>query len=86
MVSHTTPMNRGCRVEFIQGSNMSLHKSLSGGSKLSGQRNVLTRAERLQRLTEEGRFVEGDPVYGLPKVRTIAVKAKKKKKKEKEEE
>lgn len=65
---------------------MSLHKSLSTGGKLARARNVLTRAERIERLTEEGRFVEGESsVYGLPKVRTIVAKVTKKKKKKEEE-
>ena len=63
---------------------MSLHKSLSTGGKLSRTRNVWTRAERMEKLREEGRYIEGDPVYGLPKVRTV-FKAKGKKKKKKEE-
>ena len=65
---------------------MSLHKSLIPANKLARSRNVLTRAERIERLREEGRFVDGEsPVYGLPKVRTI-VKAIGKKKKKKDEE
>ena len=66
---------------------MSLHKSLSTGGKLSRTRNVWTRAERLARLQEEGRWVDGDSVYNLPKVRTsVKMKAKKKKKEKKEED
>ncbi len=62
---------------------MSLHKSLSSGGKLARTRSVFTRAERIAKLTEEGRFIEGDDVYGLPKVRTtFKVKGKKKKKKD----
>lgn len=65
---------------------MSLHKSLSTGGKLERKRSVFTRAERIEKLMEEGRFVEGDHVYGLPKVRTqIKMKGKKKKKKKEEE-
>lgn len=64
---------------------MSLHKSLSTGGKLARTRNVWTRAERIERLKEDGRFVQGDDVYGLPKVRTV-FKAKGKKKKKKDEE
>ncbi len=65
---------------------MSLHKSLVSGNKMARARSVLSRAERIERLTEEGRFTEGETcVFGLPKVRTI-VKAKKKKKKKDEEE
>lgn len=64
---------------------MTLHKSLAAGGKLIRTRSVLTRAERLERLKGEGRWVEGDDVFGLPKVRTSAIKAGKKKKKEKKE-
>ena len=50
---------------------MSIHSSLRGASSLIGERSVLTRVERLQKLTKEGKFdVEKDSVYGLPKVRT----------------
>ena len=49
---------------------MSLHKSLTTRSKLSRDRNVLTRAERIERLEKDGKFVRGkDSVFGLPKVR-----------------
>ena len=64
---------------------MSLHKSLRTGNQLSRARNVLTRAERVERLKEDGRFTEGTSVYGLPKVRTIVKMAGKKKKKEADE-
>ncbi len=66
---------------------MSLHKSLSSGGKLARTRSVFTRAERIEKLKEEGRFVEGDRVYGLPKVRTsLKAKGKKKKKKDDDDE
>ena len=65
---------------------MSLHKSLSTGGKLTRTRSVLTRAERIERLREEGRFLPGDPVLGLPKVRTIVKARGKKKKKDKKDE
>lgn len=62
---------------------MSLHKSLVSRDKLARKRSVLTRAERLKVLEEDGRWNEGDSVFGLPKVRTfIARKGAKKKKKE----
>ena len=64
---------------------MSIHKSLVQADALRRSRNVLTRAERIKILEEEGRHVEGDSPFGLPKVRTI-VKAKGKKKKKKKEE
>ena len=53
---------------------MSLHSSFSGGSGLSRHRNVLTRAERLERLKAEGRWDKEKGVTGLPKVRNIKVK------------
>ena len=50
---------------------MSIHSSLRGANNLVGERSVLTRVERLQKLAKEGKFdEESDSVYGLPKVRT----------------
>jgi small basic protein (TIGR04137 family) len=65
---------------------MTLDKSLkvSGGTIKS--RNVLTRVERIKRLTEIERWKEGDAVLGIPKTRVIKVSLKKKKKVKKEEE
>ena len=58
---------------------MSIHSSLHGVNTLVGQRSVLTRTERLERLKKEGRFdPETDSPQGLPKVRTnFRVKKKK---------
>ena len=64
---------------------MSIHKSLVPASKLRRHRNVLTRAERLEKLLEEDRRKEEDSVFGLPKVRNIIMRAKKKVKKKDEE-
>ncbi|MFC1781594.1 small basic protein [Planctomycetota bacterium] len=47
---------------------MSIDPSLKIKGALSRHRNVLTRAERIERLKEEERWAEGDPVIGLPKV------------------
>ena len=60
---------------------MSLHKSLKIKDELARRRNVLTRTERLAIMIERGMWKEGDPVTGLPKLRT-AYKMKKRKKKE----
>ena len=49
---------------------MSIHSSLKSSDDLIGERNVWTRVERLQALRKVGRWEEGDPVTGLPKVRT----------------
>ena len=47
---------------------MSIDRSLKVRGALSRHRNVLSRAERLERLKEEERWTEGDSVMGLPKV------------------
>jgi len=66
---------------------MSIHSSLKTASSLSRHRNVLTRAERISRLVENGRFdlETGDPI-GLPKVanRKVVTGAKPKKAKDAE--
>lgn len=49
---------------------MSVHKSLKLKNTLERSRNVLTRAERIERLKELGRWKEGDSIYALPKTRT----------------
>jgi small basic protein (TIGR04137 family) len=48
-----------------------------GGNK---SRNVLTRAERVTKLIENQNWQEGQPVYGMPKVRVEKISLKKKKK------
>ena len=65
---------------------MTIDKSLKVRRGLMKNRSVLTRAERIQRLTETDRWQEGDPVLGLPKVRVQKLTLKKKKKVKKEEE
>ena len=50
---------------------MSIHPSLKGVDTLRGERSVLTRVERIQKLKEDGRFdEESSSAWGLPKVRT----------------
>ena len=65
---------------------MTIDKSLKVRRGLMKNRSVLTRAERVQKLTETDRWQEGDPVLGLPKVRVQKLALKKKKKVKKEEE
>jgi len=65
---------------------MTIDKSLKIRAGASKQRNVLTRAERLTKLIETDRWQEGDPVFGIPKVRVQKITMKKKKKAKKEEE
>ncbi len=47
---------------------MSIDRSLKIRGSLSRHRNVLSRAERIEKLIEEERWEEGDPVTGLIKV------------------
>ena len=47
---------------------MSLDRSLKSASSLVRHRNVLTRAERLDKLKEEEKWTEEKSVFGLPKV------------------
>ncbi len=47
---------------------MSLDRSLKAANALIRHRNVLTRAERLDKLKEEEKWDESRSVFGLPKV------------------
>jgi small basic protein (TIGR04137 family) len=60
---------------------MSIHTSLKGVDTLRGERSVLTRFERITKLTKAGKLdAEAGSAFGLPKVRTKfkVLKAKKK--------
>ena len=65
---------------------MTIDKSLKVRRGMISNRNVLTRIERLEKLKEQDRWSEGDPILGLPKVRVQKVSLKKKKKVKKEED
>jgi len=65
---------------------MTIDKSLKIKAGSVSNRNVMTRAERLQKLMDAGRWAEGDPVYGMPKVRVQKISLKKKKKVKKADE
>jgi small basic protein (TIGR04137 family) len=65
---------------------MSVDRSLKGANLLTRHRNVLTRAERIEKLAAEERWREGDSVFGLEKVANRNLKVGKKTKKEKEGE
>lgn len=57
---------------------MSMHKSLKLKNTLVGQRSVLSRWERIEKLKSQDRWTQGDKVTGLPKVRTkFKVRARK---------
>ena len=47
---------------------MSIDPSLKIKGALSRHRNVLSRAESIEKLKEDERWEQGDPVTGLPKV------------------
>ena len=63
---------------------MSIDRSLRLKDALVRHRNVLTRAERIERLKDEERWKEGGSVLGLPKVAHRKSHAGKKAAKEKE--
>ena len=64
---------------------MSMDKSLRVRAGMTRARSVLTRGERIQKLTDAERWKEGDSPYGLAKVRVYKLEMKKKKKKAKDE-
>jgi len=67
---------------------MTIDKSLRTRKGIVRARNVLTRAERIEKLMQQDRWSEseeGGPC-GLPKVRVYRIVVKKKKKKKGEEE
>ncbi|MFH1371586.1 MAG: small basic protein [Planctomycetota bacterium] len=63
---------------------MSIDRSLRLKDALVRHRNVLTRAERIERMKDEERWEEGGSVLGLPKVAHRKSHAGKKAAKEKE--
>ena len=68
-------------------STVSLDQSLKRGSRLVRARNVMKRAERIAKLTDEDRWDESKSVLGIPKTKVPKnTGGRKKKKKEKTEE
>ena len=61
---------------------MSIDKSLRRKGGMTKQRCVLTRAERIAKMLENGSFADGRSPYGLPKTRVQKIVLKKKVKKE----
>lgn len=65
---------------------MSIHRSLVMRKRLVRRRNVLTRAERIEKLQADGQWVEGkDSLFGLPKVGVAKMKRRGKGKKKEAE-
>ena len=54
---------------------MSIHGSFNSQGGFAAHRNVLSRAERIERLKADGRWKQGDKttgsIFNLPKVRNI---------------
>lgn len=64
---------------------MPIDKSLKVKAGAIQNRNVLSRAERIEKLKEADRFNDASSVLGLPKVRVLKISMKKKKKVKAEE-
>ena len=58
---------------------MSVHPSLTISEKDKKTRSVLKRTERIRQMQEKGNCKEGNPVYGLPKLKALRIKIKKEK-------
>jgi small basic protein (TIGR04137 family) len=55
---------------------MTMDRTLKSTAGLTGRRAVLTRAERIERMTEEGNFDPKDnSPFGLPKMRVKSARA-----------
>ena len=65
---------------------MTMDRSLKVKAGAIRTRNVMTRAERVARLKELGKFDEEATIVGMPKVRVAKVSLKKKKKVKKAED
>jgi small basic protein (TIGR04137 family) len=65
---------------------MTVDKSLRTRKGIVRARNVLTRAERIEKLLQQDRWTEANGPFSLPKVRVYKIVVKKKKKKKGEEE
>ena len=51
---------------------MSIHSSFVGKGGFAAHRNVLTRAERIERLKADGKWeLKKNSIFNLPKVRNI---------------
>ena len=59
---------------------MTIDRSLRVRKGMLSNRNVLKRAERLEKLKETERWQESDSIFGLPKVKIQKVAVKRKKK------
>ena len=58
---------------------MGMHPTLKASSKHKKQRSVLKRTERLKMMMDKEQWKPGDPVWNLPKIKTLKLKIKKEK-------
>ena len=75
----------GCRTLILTLTltlKMSIDKSLKRKGSMARQRCVLTRAERIAKMMENGKWADGQSPFGLPKTRVQKIVLKKKVKKE----
>jgi small basic protein (TIGR04137 family) len=64
---------------------MSIDKSLKRKGGMTRPRCVLTRAERITKMMEDGKFADGGSPFGLPKTRVQKISLKKVKKEKTED-
>jgi small basic protein (TIGR04137 family) len=57
---------------------MGVHSSLRKSGKSSAVRSVMSRTERIKLMSERGSWGESGKVLGLPKIKTLKIKAVKK--------
>ena len=65
---------------------MTVDKSLRSRKGIVRARNVLTRAEQIEKLKDQDRWTDESSPFGLPKVRVYKVVVRKKKKKKDDDE
>ena len=61
---------------------MSIDKSLKRKGGMGRQRSVMTRAERIEKMMENGSYAADRSPFGIPKTRVVKVVLRKKAKKE----
>lgn len=61
---------------------MSIDKSLKRKGGMRSVRCVMKRTERIAKMMEDGKWLDGQSPFGLPKTRVVKVAIKKKAKKE----
>jgi small basic protein (TIGR04137 family) len=65
------PFSAGDEVYVKEPKLMSIHRSLKVSGKIRKKRNVLKRFERIDVLKDDGRYGDGQKVWGLPKTKVV---------------